>query len=57
MTASEAEFFNEQSNDFEVFHNRIPKDQYRAIQDGARANVNTVFSDIQIPSVNKKLKV
>jgi hypothetical protein len=55
LTASEAEFYAEQKDTFEILHNKIPKDQYRAIQERARMNINTVFSDMDIPKVDKRL--
>jgi hypothetical protein len=32
LTASEAECYTEQKDTFEILHNTIPKDQYRASQ-------------------------
>jgi hypothetical protein len=55
LTASEVEFFAEQKNTFEVLHSKIPKDQYKAIQDKARLNINNVFSDMEIAKVYKRL--
>jgi hypothetical protein len=55
LTASEAEFYAEQKDTFEVLHNKIPKDQYRAIQERARMNINNVFSDLEIAKVDKRL--
>jgi hypothetical protein len=55
LTASEVEFFAEQKDTFEILHNRIPKDQYKAIQERARMNINNVFSDMEIAKVDKRL--
>jgi hypothetical protein len=55
LTASEVEFFAEQKNTFEILHNKIPKDQYRAIQERARLNINNVFADMEIARVDKSL--
>jgi hypothetical protein len=55
LTASEAEFYAEQKDTFEVLLNKIPKDQYRAIQERARMNINNVFSDVEIARIDKWL--
>jgi hypothetical protein len=55
LTASKTEFYAEQRDTFEILHNKIPKDKYKAIQERARMNVNTVFSDMDIPKVDKRL--
>jgi hypothetical protein len=55
LTASEVEFFAEQKDTFEILHNKIPKDQYKTIQERARLNINNVFSDMDIAKVDKCL--
>jgi hypothetical protein len=49
-------FFADQKDNFEILHNKIPVDQYRAIQERARMNVDNVFADLQAPKVEKRYK-